>query len=443
MEFTRRIYTDLLKWKQKEQRKPLLIMGARQIGKTTILKSFGHKEYSQLIYLNFEKQQDIHAFFEGNKEPKKILQRLSLLAGKDVEESNTLIVMDEIQECRDAVIALKYFAEELPNIQIIGAGSLLGLSIGNKSSFPVGKVEFLYMYPLSFEEYLQSAKPQLLATYLHFLDEPMDPIPDAFFEPLMEVHKEYILFGGMPEVAVTYLQTRDISLVQNIQDNILQAYALDFVKHADQARSTKIQQVWNSLPSQLAKTNKKFIYKLIKSGARAREYEDAIQWLIQAGLVYKIPKINTPSIPLKAYEDVSSYKLYVFETGLLIRLAGLDPKTFIDGHMFFKEFKGSLAENYVCQTLQAHCTNKAYFWESNGKAEVDFLVEHKGNVIPIEVKSGRETKAKSLTQYKIKHQPKLRMRISELNLKLSDDLLNLPLFYASRVQYWIDQNLEE
>lgn len=444
MKFKRRIYQDLQSWQQKKEKKPLLIMGARQIGKTTILKTFGEKEYLDFIYLNLEKQQDIHSFFTGNKEPETILENISLLHGREIKEHSTLIVLDEIQECRDALITLKYFAEEKSNIHIIGAGSLLGLSIGNDRSFPVGKVEFLDMYPLTFEEYLHSADPQLYKAYLHFLNgDKLEPIPEAFFNPLKRRYKEYLLFGGMPEVASEYIQNRNVSDAQKLQDNILRAYALDFVKHAEKSTSTKIQQVWNSLPSQLARENKKFVYKLVKSGARAREYEEAIQWLIQAGLVYKVSRIETPAIPLKAYEDLSAYKLYAFETGLLMRLAGLDPKTFISGDMFFTHFKGALAENYVSQSLNSRMSNKPYYWTSEGKAEIDFVIQQDGNCIPIEVKSGEETKAKSLAVYKQKYNPKLRIRISNLNLKKTDDLLNIPLFCSDQTHLLIHKVLKD
>ena len=419
-------------------------MGARQIGKTTTLRAFGENEYADFVYLNFEKQQDIHSFFVGNKDPEKILENVSLVHGKEIKENETLIVLDEIQECRDALIALKYFAEEKPNIHIIGAGSLLGLSIGNDRSFPVGKVEFLEMYPLSFEEYLKSADATLYKSYLHFLENKvLKSLPDAFFNPLKKIHKEYLLFGGMPEVASSYIEKRNVEGAQKIQDNILQSYLLDFVKHAEKSTSSKIQQVWNSMPSQLAKENKKFIYKLVKSGARAREYEEAIQWLIQSGVIYKVSHINKPFTPLKAYEDVSAYKLYVFETGLLMRLAGLDPKTFINGDMFFKEFKGSLAENYIAQILYSTMSNPPYYWTSDGKAEIDYIIEQNGICIPVEVKSGEATKAKSLTVYKQKYNPKLRIRISTLNLKKTDDLLNIPLFYAEKISLLIAKALKK
>lgn len=434
MQFKREIYEELKAWKTKPRRKPLLLMGARQIGKTTVLKSFGEGEYDSYLYLNLEKQVEVHGFFTKDKSPQPILNNLSLIHGTPIEPNKTLIILDEIQECRDALIALKYFQEEMPDIHIVGAGSLLGLSLGNTRSFPVGKVEIVDMYPLTFTEYLFNANKNQYKTYHHFLDnDSIDQIPDAFFEPLHKSFKEYLLFGGMPEVASHFLENRNIVDAQGIQDQILRAYELDFVKHADKTNATKIQHIWNSLPSQLAKENKKFLYNVIRSGARAREYEEALQWLKEAGLIYKVSRVEKVGVPLKAYEDLSVFKLYLFETGMLMRLAGLDPRTYIDGDQFFTEFKGSIAENYVAQSLKKRYNQAPSYWTSEGKAEVDFITEYLGLSIPIEVKSGSATKAKSLAVYKQRYNPKLRVRVSNLNLKLTDDLLNVPLFYADRI----------
>jgi len=442
MEFKREIYSELIKWKLKPKRKPLLLMGARQIGKTTLLKSFGNIAYDDFLYLNLEKQNSTHQIFEKNKDPVSIINNLNIIHGSKILVGKTLIVLDEIQECKDALIALKYFQEELPEIHIIGAGSLLGLSIGNDRSFPVGKVEFLDMYPLSFSEFLQHYDTKQYNAYHYFINtKEIKPIPDLFFDSFQEIFKEFILIGGMPEATADYLTHRDLSQALKIQDGILRAYELDFVKHSNKTTSTKIQQVWNSLPSQLGKENKKFIYKVIKSGARAREFEEAILWLIQAGLVSKISKIETPKIPLKAYEDISSFKLYTLETGMLLRLAGLDPTTFISGNDFFIEFKGSIAENFVAQSLKKIYNRSPYYWTSDGQAEIDFCIEHSGSCIPIEVKSGSQTKSKSMAVYKKLFDPKLRIRISNLNLNITDDLLNIPIFYSEYADRFISRIL--
>ncbi len=443
MLFEREIYQKLKNWKTKKQRKPLLLMGARQIGKTTLLKAFGKQEFTDYAYFNLEENTDIHSFFEREKDPNKIIRQLNLLSGTKIEAGTSLLILDEIQECRDALIALKYFQEKLPQQAIVAAGSLLGLSLGQDRSFPVGKVEFIDLYPLSFSEYLHALDKQKHAVYHHFLEsEKVEQIPQAFFQSLATAFKEYLLAGGMPEVAAQFIQGGNFGQAQTLQDQLLRAYQLDFVKHAENTTATKIQHIWNALPSQLAKENKKFLYKVVKKGARAREYEAAIQWLKEAGLVYKIPRIETARLPLKAYEDLSSFKLYVFEIGLLMRLANLHSSTFIEGSHFFTEFKGALAENFVAQSLHKQLGSSVYYWTSNGKAELDFIINYKGEIIPIEVKSGINTKAKSLAIYTERYQPKLRVRISNLNLSLQDGLLNIPLFYAESLDTFIDKALK-
>jgi len=442
LEFKRDIYQDLMAWKANSQRKPLLLMGARQIGKTTVLKSFGYNEYSTLIYINLEREKDMHSLFEGNKNPQFLLDSISLFSGHEIYPERTLIVLDEIQECRDALTSLKYFNEERPDIQLIGAGSLLGLTVANSANFPVGKVEFLDMYPLTFSEYLASRDKKLYKAYHHYLEqETIASIPEVFFNPLMALFKEYILFGGMPEVAVSFLANKDMSKAQEIQDNILRAYEMDFVKHADKNTSVKIKQAWNVIPAQLAAENRKFIYGMIRKGARASDYENAILWLCEAGLTYQVKRLKKIGLPLKAYEDFSAFKLYTFETGILIRLAKLDPRIIARGNSLFTEFKGALAESFVCTALNKTFRNDLYYWNSKGVAEVDFILNIAKYVIPVEVKSGTITKSKSLAVYKDKYDPAIRVRISELNLKQTGDVLNIPLFYAEHVKELIEKGL--
>lgn len=444
MEFKRDIYKGLLDWKAALGRKPLLLMGARQIGKTTILKAFGIKEYDDFLYINLEREVAAHSFFVGSKNPQTILDNLSLFHGKDIMPKKTLVVLDEIQECRDALTALKYFDEERPDIHIIGAGSLLGLTVANTTNFPVGKVDFLDMYPLSFAEYLNASNPKLYKVYHHFLNQDkIEPLPEAFFNPLHNQLKEYILYGGMPEVASSYLEHRNMKKAQDIQDRILRAYEMDFVKHADKSTSAKIKQTWQVIPAQLASENKKFIYSVIRKSARASEFEKAILWLNEAGLAYKVNRIKKVGLPLKAYEDLSAFKLYVFETGILIRLARLDPRVFVLGNELFTEFKGALVENFVCTALKKKLGWAPYYWNSKGIAEIDFVIENGKHIIPIEVKSGTATKSKSLSVYKDKYHPELRVRISKLNLKHSDDLLNIPLFYAEHATHLIKKALNK
>ena len=430
-------------WKANSLRKPLLLMGARQIGKTTVLKNFGREEYSNLVYINLEREKDMHSLFGGNKNPQFILDSLSLFSGKEVLPGRTLIVLDEIQECRDALTALKYFNEERPDIHLIGAGSLLGLTVANATNFPVGKVEFLDMYPLSFSEYLAARDKKLYKAYHHFLEqETITSIPEVFFNPLMAHFKEYMLFGGMPEVAVSFLSNKDMSKAQEIQDNILRAYEMDFVKHADKNTSVKIKQAWNVIPAQLASENRKFIYGMIRKGARASEYENAILWLCEAGLAYQVKRLKKIGLPLKAYEDFSVFKLYTFETGILIRLAKLDPRIIAVGNNLYSEFKGALVESFVCTALHKTFRNNLYYWNSKGVAEVDFILNIAKYIIPVEVKSGAATKSKSLAVYKDKYNPEIRVRISELNLKHTGDVLNIPLFYTDHTKDLIEKGLK-
>ncbi len=443
MEFHRDIYSQLLEWKSRSDRKPLLLMGARQIGKTTVLKSFASREYEKFLYINLEREVEVHSFFNGSIDPQTILNSLSLFHGTEIKPHTTLLVLDEIQECRNALTALKYFDEEKPDIHIIGAGSLLGLTVANTNSFPVGKVEFMDMYPLSFSEYLQEADSKLHKAYHHFLElEKIENIPEAFYRPLQRQFKEYLLYGGMPEVASSYIKHRSMRKAHTIQDRILRSYEMDFIKHADANTSSKIKQTWQVIPAQLASENKKFVYGTIRKGARAIEFEKAILWLKEAGLAYQVSRIKKVGLPLKAYEDFSAFKLYVFETGILIRLARLDPRVFVLGDELFTEFKGALAENYVCASLKKEIGWVPYYWTSDGKAEIDFVIENGKHIIPIEVKSGNATKAKSLAVYKNLYKPKLRVRISGLNLKLTDDLLNIPLFYADHSNYLIEKAMK-
>lgn len=442
MEISRDIVAKLKLWQHKHRRKPLLVMGARQIGKTTVLKEFGEKSFDHFAYFNLEKQVDVHAFFKKNKNPIEILNKLSIDLNETIQPGKSLLILDEIQECKDAIIALKYFAEDMPQLHVIGAGSLLGISIGNDRSFPVGKVEFLDMFPLSFNEYLRAADDRVHHMYEHYRDlEVIEQIPDAFYNPMKQLFKEYLAFGGMPEVAVSFLENRNTEKANYIQEQILRAYQLDFVKHSTKTVSSRIQHIWNSLPSQLAKENKKFLYKVIRSGARAREYEEAVQWLLEAGLLYKVSNISKIGIPLKAYEDLATFKLYAFETGVLFRLSDLYLSAFSDQHSFFTEFKGALAENYVAQCLHKTYGKSLHYWTSKGKAEIDFLISQEGQTIPVEVKSGLNTKAKSLAVYTKAYQPKLRIRISGLNFHQTDDFLNIPLCYSDDIKLFVAKAL--
>jgi hypothetical protein len=436
MYFKRRLSEDLQKWLKSEFRKPLLLKGARQTGKTSLLKEFGKNSFEDFAYFNFEEQPDLKQFFEQTKDVARIIQNLSLVHGSPIVAGKTLIVFDEIQEYRPALNSLKYFYENHPEYIVAGAGSLLGIALGKGASFPVGKVDFMELHPLTFTEFLEQAEPNL-ASFINSIEQP-EPVPDIFFNHLVEKFKMYYLCGGMPEAAKHLVSGSGIDLIRKSLDNVLTAYSLDFAKHAATKDIARIGFVWNSIPSQLARDNKKFLYQRVKTGARAREYEDALLWLIQAGLVHKINRCGKPGVPISAYDDLSAFKLFLLDVGLLQVMAGLDPKVFQEGTRLFSEFKGALTENYILQSLIPQFEKAPRYWVSEGKAEVDFLVQYKNQIIPIEVKSEENVKSKSLAVYHQKNSPQLRIRFSMKNLQFRDGLLNIPLFLADETKRIID-----
>ena len=426
MDIRRKIHQQLIYWKTKLGRKPLILQGPRQVGKTWLLKNFGATEFDQVAYFNFEEQPDLKQFFEQTKDVQRILQNLSFVHGQAIVPQKTLIIFDEIQECNEALNSLKYFHENAPEYAITCAGSLLGVAMSRGSSFPVGKVDFLHVFPITFSEFLSADDPKLFS-YLESISK-VEPLPDIFFNPLKEKLKLYFVSGGMPEAVVTLLQEQDVAKTQQVLQNIANAYALDFSKYAAPRDVPKINHLWSSIPSQLARDNKKFLYQSVRNGARAREYEDALLWLVQAGLVYKVSKISKPGLPLSAYDDLSSFKLYLLDVGLLRRLSFLDPVAVREGDRLFKEFKGALTENYVLQHLMASFEGAPRYWTSDNEAEVDFILQVHNDIIPIEVKSDENVRSKSLTVYHNKYNPALRIRYSLKNLKRDDDLINIPLF---------------
>lgn len=428
MEIKRNIEQQLFAWKNNLHRKPLVLQGPRQVGKTWILKHFGGTNFDNIAYFNFDQQADLKQFFETTKDPKRILQNLSLVNGKAILAEKTLIILDEIQECNDALNSLKYFCEDAPEYAIACAGSLLGVAMSRGASFPVGKVDFIQLYPLTFSEFLAKADLNLYS-YLNGLDK-IEPIPDIFFHPLVEKLKMYFLSGGMPEAVVALLENQDVELTQQVLKNILNAYTLDFSKHVENKDIPKINYIWNSLPSQLARENNKFLYQSVKQGARARDYEDALQWLIHAGLTYRIYCTSKPSIPLSAYDELTAFKIYLPDVGLLRRLAQLDPVAIIEGNRLFTEFKGALTENYILTSLVQQFETMPRYWKSESKAEVDFLLQYENDIVPIEVKSDENIRSKSLSVYRKQYRPGISIRYSLRNLKYEDGLLNIPLFMA-------------
>ena len=440
MRFRRNIEESLNSWKSNAQRKPLVVMGARQVGKTTLIQSFGKDNYEDVAYFNFELNLELHEFFELNKEPDRIMESLILFRGKEIDISKTLIIFDEIQECPKALTSLKYFQEARTKYHLISAGSLLGITLGQQRSFPVGKVEFLDLNPLTFKEYLLNTNDKLYQTYIHYLNKKaLEKIPKAFFEPLLSEFKTYMICGGMPEPASIFSQTKDIGKLQKVQDEILRSYQLDFSKHTTPINANRIQYVWNSISSQLAKENKKFIYKAVKEGARAREYQAAITWLNQAGVIHQIYNVTNPSLPLTAYRDLSAFKIYVLDVGLLMRMSKLNPSVLLNGNELFKEFKGSFTENYVAQSLTNSLSNPPSYWTSDRTAEVDFLIEHTNQIIPIEVKSDKATRSRSLAEYNKKYNPKIRVRLSPLNFETDGAFINIPIFYCDNIIEFINK----
>ncbi len=439
MVIQRNIENNLIEWKSLAEQKPLILQGARQTGKTWILQQFGNKYFEDVAYFNFEEQPELKQFFQSSKDTYRIIQNLSLVHGRAIQAQTTLIIFDEIQECNEALNSLKYFFENAPEFVIAGAGSLLGVALSRGLSFPVGKVDFLTLYPLGFSEFLAASNTQL-AEYLAGIDE-INPLPDIFFNRLVEQFKMYFISGGMPEAVVKLLENQDVQQTEQVLTNLLKAYALDFSKHVENKDIPKIGFVWSSIPGQLSRENKKFLYQTVKQGARAREYEDALQWLSNAGLVYKIHRITSPALPLSAYEDLSAFKLYLLDVGVLRRLSLLDPIAIREGNRLFTEFKGALSENYVLQSLVAQFEVVPRYWSSGNQAEIDFLLQYKNEIFPVEVKSDENIRGKSLTQYYKKYEPPLRLRYSLKNLKYDNGLLNIPLFMADYTKKLIDQVL--
>lgn len=430
----RSILAELLKWKTSKHRKPLILTGVRQVGKTWLLKEFGRTHYESVAYFNFDENEEYREFFETTKDVQRILQNLMMASGQKIVPNETLIIFDEIQDCPKVINSMKYFCENAAEYHIACAGSLLGITLAKPASFPVGKVDFMQINPMTFLEFLQANGDGNLVEYLESVDD-LEPIPSAFYNPLYEKLKMYYVTGGMPESVLMWTEYRDIEAVQRTLSNIINAYERDFARHPDIKEFPKISLIWKSIPSQLAKENKKFLYRVVKEGARAREYEDALQWLVDAKLVSKVYRSSAPGLPISAYDDLSAFKLYLVDVGLLRRLSQLSPTAFAEGARLFTEFKGSLSENYVLQALQNQMEVVPRYWSQNNPPyEVNFIIQWENEIFPVEVKAETNIESKSLKAYKEKFGDKVKMRIrySMNNLKLDGDLLNIPLFMVDR-----------
>ena len=428
--FRRSIIEQLKQWKDKPDRKPLMLLGARQVGKTFVLKQFGKENFEHCAYFSLDEENGVADIFRKTKNPVQIVEQLSFLCDKPITAGKTLLILDEIQSCPEAISSLKYFCENMPELALACAGSLLGLAFGHEGfSFPVGKVDHLNMFPLTFSEFLEQKEAGLYRYYMSI--KAVEPLPEVFFNRLASSFTAYRICGGMPEAATKMLDA-DMTAVEEKLRNILKDYGFDFVKHASPLLANRISHVWNCLPSQLAKENRKFLYQLVRPGARAREYEDALLWLQNAGLIHKVSLCQTPRIPLKSYEDLSSFKIYALDIGILRVLSEIDASVYMDSSSLFSEFKGALAENYILQSLMANGLNGSRYWSSGNRAEVDFLLQHGNMVIPVEVKSDTNIKGRSLIEYDKKYSPSLRLRYSMRNLSRDGNLINIPLFLADR-----------
>ena len=421
----------LYKWKSSKRRKPLIIEGARQVGKTWLMKEFGKQAYADTVYINFDSNSRMADLFSADLDTDRLIMGLELYAGHKINPENTLLIFDEVQEVPRALASLKYFYENAPQYHIVCAGSLLGIALHQGTSFPVGKVEFLKLYPLSFSEFLMATGNERFAELLKNQDYEMIT---SFKQTYIDALKHYYLVGGMPEAVQSFAESKDFNEVRAIQKRILAAYEQDFSKHAPNDIVPKIRMLWNSIPSQLARENKKFIYGLVREGGRAREYETAIMWLSDCGLVHKVSRVNAAGIPLKAYEDLKAFKLFIVDVGLLGCMTGLRQRTLLDGDDLFVEFKGALTEQYVCQQLKTIEDLGIYYYTNDrGSCEIDFVVDTGEQIVPIEVKAETNLRAKSLKTYRERFEPELSVRTSMADYKKEDWLLNLPLYAIENI----------
>ena len=421
----------LYKWKNSKRRKPLIIEGARQVGKTWLMKEFGKQAYADTVYINFDSNSRMADLFSVDLDTDRLIMGLELYAGRKINPENTLLIFDEVQEVPRALASLKYFCENAPQYHIVCAGSLLGIALHQGTSFPVGKVDFLKLYPLSFSEFLMATGNERFAELLKNQDYEMIT---SFKQTYIDALKHYYFVGGMPEAVQSFAESKDFNEVRAIQKRILAAYEQDFSKHAPNEIVPKIRMLWNSIPSQLARENKKFIYGLVREGGRAREYETAIMWLSDCGLVHKVSRVNAAGIPLKAYEDLKAFKLFIVDVGLLGCMTGLRQRTLLDGDDLFVEFKGALTEQYVCQQLKTIEDLGIYYYTNDrGSCEIDFVVDNGEQIVPIEVKAETNLRAKSLKTYRERFEPELSVRTSMADYKKEDWLLNLPLYAIENI----------
>lgn len=433
----RTVVNELLRWKTAPGRKPLLIKGARQIGKTMLMEKFGKEHFEYCFKIDFERQPEYKSAFLQSKEPHRILKELALYSEVPIIPGKTLIIFDEIQECEEALNSLKYFCDDAPEYHVMAAGSSLGVAVRHRGmSVPVGKVEFLRMEPLTFREFLRSSDP----TTFNYVEQitKAEHLPELVLNKLKLEYRRYMVCGGMPEAVIAMLTNQGMEEVDHVLQNILNLYEMDFSKYADQREIPRIHAIWHSLPAQLAKENRKFIYKVVRTGARAKDYEDALFWLEEADMIYRVMNITKPAIPLKAYEDYGVFKVYACDCGLLRRLANLSPSAILSNTSGYSEFKGAMAENAILQALVAMSGGQTpSYWSSGNRAEVEFVMQREEEIIPIEVKAENTITGRSLSVYNDKYHPQHRVRFSFLNLQCNGGLLSCPSPLAEWMWRWI------
>ena len=432
MEIKRDILTDLKRWKNSRYRKPLVLQGARQVGKSFVLQQFGKECFDNCCYVNFDLEKEHQSVFTKTKNPIRLVEYLISVKGMKITSENTLIIFDEVQECNDALNALKYFNELMPEQAVVCAGSLLGVALKRQGvSFPVGNVDFLTLYPVSFKEFLALYDEKLWLFIEKFTTENQwDPIPEIIHSQLIDSYKIYLCCGGMPETIVRYLENRDWTEVDVVNNQILTAYTLDFAKHIDNKDIPRLHQLWQNIQDNLAKEDRKFRYALIEQNARARAYENAVEWLVLCGLAHRVYEVQTPRLPVASYKNSNAFKLYLADAGLLRTKFRLDPGIILKGDQLFVEFKGVLTENYVLQSLVRQLGSEIFYWTSGNNAEIEFLLQKSNRIIPIEVKSASSIKSKSLSEYRKKYMPELSVRFSLKNVEKNDDLFNFPLYLS-------------
>jgi predicted AAA+ superfamily ATPase len=422
---------ELVNWRKKGDKLPLILQGARQVGKTWLMKEFGRLHYERAVYVNFDENATMRDYFKIDLDVKRLLAGLEIEAGFKIEPRGVLIIFDEIQECPQALTSLKYFNENAPQYDIVAAGSMLGVAHSGGTGFPVGKVEFMNLYPLSFEEFALALGQE---RFVELIRKKEFRVISGFREKYLELLRKYCYVGGMPEVVRHFVNNNDFKAVREIQARIIKSYEKDFSKHIPANTAAKAALLWKSIPAQLTKENKKFIYGVIRQGARAKEYETALAWLSDSGLIYKVHKIKKPALPAAAYEDFNAFKVFVVDVGLLGALTKLDAAAIINGDRIFDEYKGVIAEQYVLQQLKTLKDLPVFYWANGNGTEIDFIIQLGSNIVPVEVKSSMNLRAKSLNFYRAEFKPKVSIRTSTADYKLTDELFDIPLYMIEEIE---------